>query len=135
MRQFKIRAYDEINNKMWTPMEWESGVGVSIPNAYFDLTQTEHILGCRWNGVIFMQYSDEQDIYKEQICEGDILKRVRTNPFWNNDKVDYGVVTHEKSSLRVFGDVVQESILDGDYKRYYEIVGNKYEDKQKLDLI
>ena len=134
MREIKFRAWDNKQNLMLHPMEFQSGVGVSIPNEYLSHDDTEIYLRCRYDTEL-MQYTGLKDKNDKEIYEGDILFRDLGHEVVNETfKVVFekGIFVTDKIVCFGQGLCVKMSIGSFNRNKELEVIGNIYENPEML---
>ncbi len=136
MREIKFRAWDDINKKMIPPMSFESGVGCSVPNKYLNHAETDIFLGCKFNGMIFLQYTGTKDKTGAGFAGHDIIEISMIDKDGHNYTEKKIVYYHTETAMYRVGDNVGDyanSMPLHDIAFCSKVIGNIHENPELLE--
>lgn len=128
MKEIKFRAWDKKKNKMFYSYDNYLELEGELWSLWLKDNRGKLRLLTNHNNGVLMQFTGLKDKKGREICEGDIVKA------FNEDKEEYGLVywDEEIAGFDVEGKKwVSAENLYCSWK-YYEVIGNKFENPELL---
>lgn len=127
-REIKFRSWDKKKKKMWYDIEkFYDTLGYDEKPTDCDSDFSDFIYS---DNQVVMQYTGLTDKNGKEIYEGDIVG-YEYSDMWGNSQTARSVVRIEEGLLKPFY-VFDTSEKYKISKHDYEVIGNKFEDKDKL---
>jgi len=122
MREIKFRAWDKVEKYLSKPFQLEDIDNGEIEEGTILLSECE-----------LMQYTGLKDKNGKEIYEGDIYKDYYAGKCKPKEE-KFGKITiwEGEPTIKVFRDIRNSSYFKGVDLRYYEVIGNIYENPELL---